>query len=256
MRWQLAAVILVVLLDVAAVWRWYSAPAMVVSRAALATASAGGCREELLVRAAGVDRLYLVDVASGKMGPQVTIGTAAFVSGAMTAGSIAAVAAGQDLDTTGSNPTTPQPTLAKGYAAAVNNRDSWIGGPCMPLADPLAATLRPDGQVSLHSGTDQVYSGSIRYSKGTFDLFNQAQVRVGVGANGHLAFEGLAGRGAQGAGGVVTGLTQVLIRFLPPAPRLISMTSAMRVRAYKQSYSQVVRDLPLIVPVVRGAAGI
>jgi hypothetical protein len=253
MRWQLAAVLGVILLDLAVVWRWYTAPAMVVSRAALATARSGSCREELLVRGGGVDRFYLVDVASGKLGPQVTIGTAAFVSGQMTSSSAAAVAAGQDLDTSGSNPATPQPTLAKGYAAAVDQRDSWIGGPCMPLEDPLAARLQPDGSVALSEGTDRVYSGSIRYEKGTFELFSQARVRVGVTPQGHLAFEGLAGQAAAGVGSAAT---QVLIRFLPPAPRLSTLSAPVRLRVYKQAYGQVVRDLPLLMPVATGASGI
>lgn len=255
MRWQVAAVIGVILLDLVVIWRWYSAPAMVVSRAALATASSGSCREEMLVRVAGVDRFYLIDVTSGKRGPHVVIGTAVFMAGAMTPSSIAAIAAGQDLNLTGNKPSAPQPTLAKGYSTAVNNRDSWIGGPCMPLEDPLAASLRPDGNVSLSGGVDRVYSGSIRYSKGALDLFSRASVRIAVNAQGRLAFEGLSG---QVAGAVGTGATEVAIRFLPPVARSVATLSpGARRNAYNTDYHRLVHDLPLMAPVaLQGATGI
>ncbi len=255
MRWQVAAVIGVILLDLVVIWRWYSAPAMVVSRAALATASSGGCREEMLVRVAGVDRFYLIDVTSGKRGPHVVIGTAVFVAGAMTTSSAAAIAAGQDLNLSGSRPSTPQPTLAKGYSSAVNSRDSWIGGPCMPLEDPLAATLRPDGSVDLSGGVDQLYVGSIRYSKGAFDLFRRASVRIAVNPQGRLAFEGLSG---QVTGTVGAGATEVAVRFLPAVAKSVATLSpSARRNAYTTDYRRLVHDLPLMAPVPpRGATGI
>jgi hypothetical protein len=252
MRWQVAVVVAVALLDLAVVWRWYSAPDMVVSRAALATARSGACREVLLVRGEGLDRLYLVDVATGKSGPQVSIGSAAFAAGAMTASSAAAVAAGQDLATSGGQPQGSPTTLAKGYAAAVSSRDSWIGGPCMPLEDPLAAKLQPAGYVRLSDGLAQVYAGTVRYRRGAFDLFAQAQVRIGVNAQGRLAFEGLAGQPAAGAAPA----TQVVIRFLPPTAPLSRLSAPARLQAYNQYYGQAVKDMVLLAPTAAGQPGV
>jgi hypothetical protein len=253
MRWQVAVAIAVALLDLAVIWRWYSGPDMVVSRAALATARSGGCREVMFIRGGGLDRLYLVDVASGKRGPQVTIGQVAYAGGTLTTSSTAAVAAGQDLDTSGQNPTTPQPTLASGYASAAGSHDTWIGGPCMPLENPLAAQLQPAGSVRLSSGLDRVYAGTVRYSKGSFDLFAQARVRIGVTAGGRLAFEGLAG---QPLGGGTAAATQVLLRFMPRATPLSGLTAAKRLQTYDAYYRQAVKDLPLLAPPLAGAPGV
>ena len=253
MRWQAAQVGAVVFLDLAVIWHWYSAPTMVVSRAALATAQGGGCREAMLLRQGGVDRFYLVDVASGKLGPEVTIGSASFMGGALTAPSAAAIASGQDLDTSAQTPKSRQPTLASGYASAVGDRVSWIGGPCMPLEDPLAARLTPAGSVQLADGQTHVYAGTVRYQKGTFDLFAQASVRIGIDAHGHLAFEALAGQ----VGAAATASTQVVIRFLPaPATGVGRLSANARKAAYTTYYTQLVHDLPVMAPAQKGTTGI
>jgi hypothetical protein len=262
-RWPAIAVAAVLLLDLIAIWRWYDSPGMVVSRAALATVQAGACREALIVRTGGQDRLVVVDARSTARGPVVAIGQVIYVGGRLSDGSAADVAAGRDLQT--QVPTAgaaAAPSLARGYTQAVQARASWIAGPCMPLEDPLAAGLRPSGVVRWQDGVYRVFQGLVVYRRGPLAQLPRAAVRIGITPNGRLAFEALAQESASGrvqAAEAETGLSgldaplQVFVRFLPAAAPLDGLGAAARRTTYDRLYQQLLGAWPALAPAAEAA---
>ena len=197
-RWWVIPLLLALVVDGALVTRHEASPAMSVGRAILRTVRGGRCQEAMVMRGTDLDRMFILDTWL-KDDQIITIpGIADFAPGlGLTPQSQQTITEGMDVDLTHlSAPASAHPgprgsrPLIDRYAQQVRAGDSWLQDACVPFANPFQSHLqRVTTPVSSGGTRYTVYHGTVRYARGGFQLFPDAEVWIGVGTDGRLGFE-------------------------------------------------------------------
>lgn len=195
-RWWAVPLALALVLDAALAARFEASPAMAVGRAIVRTARGGTCRQAVVLRGQGLDRLFIVDTWV-RQGHLVEVpSTVDFSPGlGLTPQSRRTIREGLEVDLSRLTGPFPTPKVGPGltpllgaYRQQVGAGDSWLQGPCLPFANPFQSRLHKIGAVASQGTAYTEYLGAV-HGRGGFQMFPDAEVWVGVRAGGRIGFE-------------------------------------------------------------------
>lgn len=204
------------------------------------------------MRGADLDKLYVVDTWLRQNHLVTVPSTVDFAPGiGLTPQSQEIIREGLDVDLSRLTATIPQQKQFQGsqplvqhYAQQLGAGDSWLQGSCVPFSNPYQSHLHRVATMTSQGTRYTVYHGGVHNARGGFQLFPNAEVWIGVRADGRLGFELLEQQPAKNGNPAITSVATL---FTYPSTHLgtdfVQQPVGQREQFYDGTYTRVLATM-------------